>query len=183
MSWNPPNLRSCAIALSAPASIGDPIKFLCEHLDDDAVVVVESTDSVKVLRLSKLVIDDRTLHLHGFSNIKKSQARAARAGWASPSWCADAVCECATGSEGSVDAKAREGQHLCLGKVRSSEGAASTLSEARTKPYTLPMALPVDAGATVSFVDYFTSDDTGRLNCTAHRVVEIGQVRDARGQL
>lgn len=177
MSWNPPTLGSCAIKLSPPASTDDPITFLSKHLDDDAVVVVESTDSVKVLRLSKLVIDDRTLHLHGFSNIKKSQARAARAGWASPSWCADAVCECATGSEGSVDAKAREGQHLCLGKVRSSEGAASTLSEARTKPYTLPMALPVDAGATVSFVDYFTSDDTGRLNCTAHRVVGIEAMR------
>ncbi len=164
------SLCAAHILLTRASTVADPAAFLREHLDDNAIVVVEKTDAVTTLRLRDLRIDEKTLHVHGFSSAKISQARAARTG---ESWHADAVRECADIESNARKVLAQSRTHMCLGKQTSATNEGVTMAEARIKPYTLPIASSACGQHDITYINYFEALPSGRLVCIAHRVTGI----------
>lgn len=190
-SSSPPRVTKRAINRSlvdafvqslAPSIQADPRAFLTQQLasngEVDVLVVVESTDAVRMVTLRELEIDARTLAVHGFSAQAKAQARAALSG---SGWMCDAVRECKATDAGARAVWAQSSTHLCLGKATAAQptDGRCTLAEARIKPYTLPLAARPGSQFEINYMNYFEQLDTGKLSCAAHRVVGI---REMKGQ-
>jgi hypothetical protein len=160
-------LQPAAIVVHGQEAIVDPHKFLHDHLGEDAIVVIESTDRVCVERLQELTSDfGAVLHAHGFSASRKAQARVARA---AQGWVGDALRECEIATAGSRQTVAADGRMMCLGERGETSASGTTYGEARIKPYTLPIANG-PAQVDVMFRNYFEETASGRLACIAHRV-------------
>lgn len=170
MAWNPPALTPTRITLTDPVVVVDPAEFFADWLDATAIAVMERHSEVRIIPLGDVTFDDRTVHVHAFSESDRTDARAVRV---ADGWLVDAVREDAGDGNGRP-AFGRPGRHLCLGKAVSGHTPGTMMQEARIRPYTLPIAIPADSNACVEFVDYYAEDEvTGDLHCFAHRVVAI----------
>jgi hypothetical protein len=160
-------LQPTAISVIGPTAVSDPHAFLCEHLGDDAIVVIESTDRVRTVTLASLAIDaTTTLHAHGFSASRKCQARVART---LQGWIGDAVCECDAPTPGARQVLASDGRMMCLGTRVEAGSSETTYGEARIKPFVLPIPNG-PSQVDVQFRNYHEETASGRLACIAHRV-------------
>lgn len=170
MTWHPPKLTATRIIVTEPVVVDDAAGFVSRWLDATAIAVVERHADVRVVSLGDVTFDEHTTSVHAFADAKRTDVRAIRT---AEGWLVDAVSE-GTDVDGSRPVLARPGRHLCLGKAIPSTGPGTTMREARIRPYTLPVAIPVDANACVDYVDYYAEDTTtGELHCIAHRVVRI----------
>lgn len=177
MTWRPPKLQRVQIEMLRPAIVGAPVAFLRNALGEDALAVVECAAEVLVVPLGDVVFDDATFHVQAFSDLRKAQARLARAH--DGAWVGDAVCEKPTPRGGeSIEVWARLGRQLCLGKADPD----GSMREARVKPYRLPVPLIEGQLAEIEYVDYYAVDSAdGTMDCIGHRVIAIRAVKGGRG--
>jgi hypothetical protein len=170
MPWNPPHLQPARFEVTEPIVTAEPLAFVRQWLPADATAVVERHADVQFVTLSDVVCDDRVTYIHAFSEQARCDVRAARV---PDGWMVDAVREDGDAKNARA-AWSRVGRHLCLGKASNATGPGTVMQEARIRPYTLPLHLPLDANAYIEFIDYYAEDAvSGDLHCVAHRVVAI----------
>lgn len=177
MNWTPPRLRQVVVERTAPVVVDDPARFLRDSLAEDAIAVVERAAEVLVVPLADAVFDAATLHVQAFSGSRQAQGRVARSDGV---WIGDSIRERQnSGVDEGVQAWARAGRHLCLGKAVA-EGSETVMREARIRPYRLPIPIVEGQPAEVEFVDYYVLDAaTGGMDCIGHRVVAIRALKGA----
>lgn len=168
MNWSPPQLREVRVVVTEPVVTKEPSAFVRGMLKADATAVVERHAEVRVIPLDDVTFDEATVFVHAFHEKDHCDVRAARV---ADGWLVDVRRE--DGGKGER-AWARPGCHLCLGKALPADGRETPMSEARIRPYRLPLELSEGATAVVDYVDYYREDaETGDLHCFAHRVVSI----------
>lgn len=161
-------MRTTRIRTTPPQPVPDALAFLRSTMPGaaDAVVVVEQSDQVLVTTLDRCAITERTIHLHAFSESARSQARVARSGSA---WIGDSVIECESEAAGAREVVAQLRRLMCLGER---VGDTDSFAEARITPYRLPLA-PKAKQVDVLCLCYHEETPSGRLSCTAHRVINF----------